>query len=136
MTPSPRFLLDTNICIYIINKKPPEIFERFSRHAIGSIAISSITGAELHYGVSKSGSAKNQQALAKFLAPLEVLPFDDTAMQHYGRLRAQLERKGTPIGPMDLLIAAHALSLGLTLVSNNTREFERVPDLRLENWVE
>lgn len=132
---APRYLLDTNICIYIINRKPPEVFRHFDGLSVGDIAISSITGAELAHGVAKSGSPRNQQALDKFLTPLDILPFDMQAMQHYGRLRAQLERQGMPIGPLDTLIAAHALALGCTLVTNNLREFERVPGLALENWV-
>ncbi|PWG62715.1 type II toxin-antitoxin system tRNA(fMet)-specific endonuclease VapC [Spiribacter halobius] len=129
------FLLDTNTCIYIINRRPPEVFERFRGHAIGEIGISSITGAELTFGVAKSGSRRNRAALDKFLAPLDILPFDEAAMRQYGPLRAHLEREGQPIGSMDLLIAAHALALGYTLITNNLREFARVPNLPLENWV-
>lgn len=131
-----HYLLDTNICIYIINRKPPEIFRYFSKLSAGTVGISAITGAELAFGVAKSGSPRNQEALAKFLAPLEILPFDAHAMQHYGAVRRDLERAGTPIGALDTLIAAHALALGVTLVSNNLREFSRVPGLRLENWAE
>ena len=129
-----RYLLDTNICIYIINRKPTEVFQRFEGLTVGDIGISSITGAELVYGVEKSGSARNRQALEKFLAPLEVITFDDAAMRQYGQLRARLEKQGTPIGPLDMLIAAHAMVLGSILVTNNTREFERIPSLALENW--
>jgi tRNA(fMet)-specific endonuclease VapC len=132
----PRFLLDTNICIYIINRKPMGVFERFDGLGLGELAISSITGAELDFGVAKSGSQRNRWALEKFLAPLEVLPFDEAAMLRYGPLRAHLEAQGTPIGALDVLIAAHALALDVTLVTNNLREFQRVPKLRLENWVE
>lgn len=135
-TTTPRYLLDTNICIYIINRKPPEVFRHFEGLSVGDIAISSITGAELAHGVAKSGSPRNQQALEKFLMPLDILAFDTMAMHHYGRLRTQLERLGTPIGPLDTLIAAHALALGCTLVTNNLREFERVPGLPLENWAQ
>lgn len=131
----PRYLLDTNICIYIINRKPAGVFAHFEGLSVGEIAISSITGAELAYGVAKSGSARNQQALQKFLGPLDVVAFDAAAMHQYGRLRARLEDQGTPIGPLDMLIAAHALALRATLVTNNLREFERVPGLALENWV-
>lgn len=130
----PRYLLDTNICIYVINRKPPEVFGRFDGLSIGDIGISSITGAELAYGVAKSGSARNRRALEQFLAPLEVMPFDAVAMRHYGELRSRLEKQGTPIGPLDLLIAAHALALDSILVTNNLREFERIPGLALENW--
>jgi tRNA(fMet)-specific endonuclease VapC len=130
-----RYLLDTNTCIYIINRRPPQVFERFEGLKLGDVAISSITGAELLYGVAKSGSARNEAALAKFLAPLDVLPFDETAMHRYGALRSLLERRGTPIGALDLLIAAHGLALNATLVTNNLREFQRVPALRLDNWI-
>lgn len=131
---APRFLLDTNICIYVINRRPAAVFERFAALRLGDVAISSITGAELAFGVAKSGSTRNQAALDKFLAPLDILDFDEQAMRAYGPLRANLERAGTPIGALDLLIAAHALALGCTLVSNNLREFERIRDLRTENW--
>lgn len=132
----PDFLLDINICITIINRRPAGVFEHFSGLAYGQVGISSITGAELRFGVAKSGSARNQQALDKFLAPLEVMPFDEGAMRQYGALRAHLEAGGTPIGAMDTLIAAHALTLGSVLVTNNEREFQRVPGLLLENWAE
>lgn len=130
-----KVMLDTNICIYLIKRQPPNILDHFLSHPVGDIGISSITAAELAYGVSKSRHAtKNRQALEQFLAPLEVASFDQVAAWAYGRLRAQLEVKGTPIGSMDMLIAAHALSLGVRLVSNNVREFRRVPGLRLANW--
>jgi tRNA(fMet)-specific endonuclease VapC len=135
VTVGPRFLLDTNICIYIINRRPMAVFERFADLRVGEIGISSITGAELDFGVAKSGSARNRDALAKFLAPLEILPFDEAAMRAYGPIRAGLERGGNPIGALDLLIAAHAQSLDVSLVTNNVREFSRVPGLRLENWI-
>ncbi|MDO5090985.1 MAG: PIN domain-containing protein [Cardiobacteriaceae bacterium] len=131
-----RYLLDTNICIYIINRKPPGIFRHFAALPADSVGISAITGAELAFGVAKSGSQRNQDALAKFLAPLEILPFDAHAMQRYGAVRRDLEKAGTPIGALDTLIAAHALALDVILVSNNLREFARVPGLRLANWAE
>jgi tRNA(fMet)-specific endonuclease VapC len=131
-----KVMLDTNICIYLIKQQPSTVIERFQLQPVGEIGISSITAAELAYGVSKSRSAsKNRHALEQFLAPLEVAAFDQAAAWSYGRLRGQLEVKGTLIGSMDMLIAAHALSLGVRLVSNNVREFRRVPGLRLENWV-
>lgn len=133
---APAFLLDTNICIYIINGRSAGALQRFSGLQYGQVGISSITGAELCFGVSESASARNQQALDKFLAPLEVMPFDEGAMREYGRLRAHLEACGTPIGAMDLLIAAHALALSSVLVTNNLREFRRVPGLSLENWAD
>jgi tRNA(fMet)-specific endonuclease VapC len=128
-------LLDTNICIHVINAKPPAVLERFRQYRMGEIGLCSVVAAELAYGVAKSGSARNRQALEMFLAPLIILPFDDAAVWAYGNLRAELERKGTPIGALDTMIAAHALSQQSTLVTNNTREFARVPGLALENWV-
>ncbi len=128
-------LLDTNTCIYIINQRPAHVLARFRQHKAGDIGLSAVVAAELAYGVSKSGSQRNLQALQMFLAPLEVLPFDEGVVWQYGILRAQLERQGTPIGPMDTMIAAHAVALDAILVTNNMREFERVPGLRLQNWV-
>lgn len=129
-------LLDTNICIYVINAKPPEVLARFHRFRLGEIGISAVVAAELAYGVAKSGSARNRAALKMFLTPLEILPFDDKAFWAYGDLRADLERQGKSIGAMDTMIAAHALSRDAVLVTNNTREFIRVNGLRLENWAE
>ncbi len=129
-------LLDTNICIHVINARPPAVLERFRQHRMGEIAMCSVVAAELAYGVAKSGSTRNRQALEMFLAPLVILPFDEAALWVYGDLRAELERKGTPIGSLDTMIAAHALSQQSTLVTNNTREFARVPGLALENWVQ
>ena len=128
-------LLDTNICIHIINAKPAAVLQRFRGYRMGEIGVCSVVAAELAYGVAKSGSARNRQALDLFLGPLEILPFDEAALWVYGDLRANLERKGTPIGALDALIAAHALSLQATLVTNNLAEFERIPGLQLDNWV-
>ena len=128
-------LLDTDTCIYIINARPPDVLARFRRYRLGDLGISSVTAAELAYGVAKGGSARNRSALEMFLAPLDVMPFDDRAFWIYGDLRATLEQRGQPIGAMDTLIAAHALALDAILVTNNTREFGRVNGLRLENWV-
>ncbi len=128
-------LLDTNICIYIINAKPPAVLERFRQYRMGDIGLCSVVAAELAFGVAKSDSARNRQALEMFLAPLIILPFDTAAMWVYGDLRANLERRGTPIGSLDTMIAAHALSQQALLISNNTREFSKVPDLQLDNWV-
>jgi tRNA(fMet)-specific endonuclease VapC len=130
-----EYLLDTNICIYIIKKRPINVFEKFRSSSIGSIGISSITLAELQYGIMKSSyPEKNQEALNKFLTPLEIVDFDYRATIEYGKIRADLERKGIPIGPLDTLIAAHAKSLDLVLVTNNEKEFERISELKVENW--
>ena len=128
-------LLDTNICIYIINAKPAAVLQRFRDYRMGEIGLCSVVAAELAYGVAKSGSARNRQALEMFLAPLMILPFDEAAVWAYGDLRSDLERRGQPIGALDTMIAAHALSQNATLVTNNLSEFERVPGLQLENWV-
>ncbi len=131
-----RYLLDTNICIYLIRRRPARVRERFERCAVGDIGLSTVTLAELQYGVAKSAfPARNQEALEAFTLPLAIVPFDAAAAVSYGPVRADLERQGTPIGAMDLLIAAHALSLRVILVTNNTREFARVEGLQVENWV-
>lgn len=131
-----KYLLDTNICIYIIRQHPPQVINRLKSCRIGDFAISSITLAELEYGAVKSSRPEqNREALLSFVSPLEILPFDDHAALHYGEIRVGLERSGQTIGAMDLLIAAQARSIPLTLVTNNAREFERVPRLLLENWV-
>ena len=131
-----RFLLDTNICIYIIKKKPKQVIDMFLTLPIGSVGISSITLAELQYGIAKSINVeKNREALEKFLTPFEVLDFDQNAANCYGDIRAELERKGTQIGSLDMLIAAHARSLDVILVTNNEKEFVRIVDLKIENWV-
>ncbi|MDE3233628.1 MAG: type II toxin-antitoxin system VapC family toxin [Pseudomonadota bacterium] len=129
-------LLDTNTCIYIINNRPPNVLERFRKYKAGEVGISSIAASELAYGVAKSGSVKNRKALDMFLAPLKVLPFDSQCLWFYADLRASLEKQGLTIGAMDTLIAAHALSIDGTLVTNNLKEFARVPKLKLENWFE
>ncbi|MBE9101098.1 type II toxin-antitoxin system tRNA(fMet)-specific endonuclease VapC [Vacuolonema iberomarrocanum] len=132
-----QYLLDTNICIYLIKQKPPKVSARFQNLSLSDIGVSSITIAELEYGVYKSQQQeKNRSALMQFLIPLEIVEFDPTAATAYGVIRSDLERRGLVIGSMDMLIAAHALSLGVTLVSNNTREFSRIPNLSLENWAE
>ncbi len=127
-------LLDTNICIYVINARPPAVLARFRQHRLGEIGVSSVVAAELAFGVAKSGSARNRQALEMFLAPLAVLPFDDAAAWAYGTLRAELERRGTSIGGLDTLIAAHAISRQAQLVTHHTREFAQVPGLQLADW--
>ena len=131
------YMLDTNICIYVMKKKPEHVLRRFREEMDGGICISSITLAELEYGMKHSSDpVKNEQALLRFLAPLSVLPFGAAAASEYGEIRAYLQSRGTPIGPLDMLIAAHARVEGMTLVTKNMREFERVPELDLENWAE
>ena len=130
-----KYMLDTNICIYIIKRKPEVVLERFFRTEIAQIGVSSITLSELMYGVSKSSKPEqNHIALLQFMAPLEILPYGDDAAQYYGDIRVHLERQGTPIGSLDMLIAAHALSASCTLITNNEKEFIRVPNLKTENW--
>ena len=131
-----RYILDTNICIYAIKNQPAQVLTQLRAREAEGIGISSISVAELYFGVSKSGSARNLAALQQFLEPLEIADFDLNAAQVYGTLRYALERLGTPIGPLDMQIAAHALALEATLVTNNVREFGRVPDLKLINWAE
>ena len=131
-----RFIFDTNICIYIIKRKPVQLLDRLRTLDVSDVAISSITLSELEYGVAKSSRpAQNRDALSAFLVPLEILAFDQGAAFHYGEIRAFLERKGIIIGAMDMLIASHARSLSLTLVTNNIGEFSRVPGLHVENWL-
>lgn len=130
-----KYLLDTNICIYIIKKSPESIIEKFKSLRMGDIGISAVTLAELRFGVANSlQKHKNQAALDEFISPIEVLPFDDLAANHYGEIRAVLQKKGIPIGPLDMMIAAHALSLNVILVTNNTKEFNRIGPLKIENW--
>jgi tRNA(fMet)-specific endonuclease VapC len=131
-----RFMLDTNICVELLRGRAPLVFQHLKRYQPDDIAISSISLAELQYGVAKSARpAHNAELLVRFCAPLAILNFDDKAAQIYGTLRAGLERKGTQIGPLDTLIASHALSTGLTLVTNNEREFRRVAGLSVEKWM-
>lgn len=130
-----KIMLDTNICIYIIKRQPAAVLKRFLEYQIGDIGISSITLSELRYGVAKSTHReKNTKALDEFIIPLEVVSFDEAAAHVYGDIRAALEKAGTPIGAMDMLIAAHALSMGIPLVTNNTREFVRIPALNSIDW--
>ena len=129
-----RYLLDTNICIYVIKERPRLMLESFNRHA-GRMAISAITLSELLHGVEKSAAPeRNLDVVENFCSRIDLLSYGPKASLHYGQIRTALERRGTPIGVNDLHIAAHARSEGLTLVSNNLREFERVEGLLLENW--
>jgi tRNA(fMet)-specific endonuclease VapC len=130
-----KYLLDTNIVIYVLKRRPKEVLDIFNANA-SRMAISSITLSELIYGAEKSlNTDKNLEAVEEFVSHLEVLPYDAKASQHYGQIKAALEKKGQIIGENDIHIAAHAISHGLILVSNNVREFKRVPNLALETWV-
>ncbi len=130
-----KLLLDTNICIYLIKRQPVTVLERFRAYRAGDIGISSITLSELRFGVAKSEyQAKNAEALGEFLTPLEIVPFGEEAAFAHGEIRAALEKAGKVIGSMDMLIAAHAVALSVPLVTNNTREFERVSHLQVLDW--
>lgn len=132
-----KYMLDTNICIYAMKNKPEKVLQRLKEEINEGVCISSITLAELEYGMKHSSNpAKNELALLRFLVPLSVLPFGAAAASEYGEIRAFLQKQGVPIGPLDMLIAGHAKAEEITLVTNNVREFERVPLLELENWVE
>ena len=130
-----KYLLDTNTCIYVINKKSQAIVERIRKKKPEDVAVSSITLAELEYGVSRSQYPdRNRVALLQFLFPFMIVDFDQMAAQEYGTIRTKLESVGKPIGPMDMLIAAQAKALNLIVVTNNEKEFKRVEGLRIENW--
>jgi tRNA(fMet)-specific endonuclease VapC len=130
-----KYLIDTNICIYIMNKRPVAVIKKFKQFELGEIGISTMTVSELQYGVAKSTyREKNQQHLEEFIAPLEILTYDEMAARAYGDIRFQLEKYGQPIRPLDLLIAAHALSQDLVLITNNDMEFKRIKNLKVENW--
>ncbi len=130
-----NYLLDTNICVLLIRQKSPQLLAHLTTYGLADVGISVITVAELQYGVHNSSQIQqNQQALDQFLLPLTILPFDAAATLSYGQIRATLERQGLPIGLLDTLVAAHALSARLTLVTNNVREFSRVNGLQIEDW--
>ena len=132
-----RYMLDTNICIYVIKHKPETVFRKLQTIHPEDVCISSVTYAELVHGVEKSIAVeKNRLALSMLLANMEILDFDVDAADCYGKSRAGLEKKGTPIGPLDMMIAGHAQSLGYTIVTNNVKEFSRVAALKIENWAE
>jgi tRNA(fMet)-specific endonuclease VapC len=129
-----KYLLDTNILIYVIKNRPAAARERFMRHH-GQMAVSTVSLMELIYGAERSAAPeRNLRDIEGLIARMDVLSFDAFAAAHAGRIRVDLSREGTPIGPYDQMIAGHARSLGLTLVSNNVKDFERVPGLLLENW--
>jgi len=130
-----KYMLDTNICIYLIKQKFRNVLKHFESHGVGDIGLSSITLAELRYGVAKSRhSEKNRQALDEFILPLKIADFDEKAAEKYGTIRTLLEKDGRIVGPMDMLIGAHAMSLRATLVTNNTREFKQIKNLKVVDW--
>jgi len=131
-----RYMLDTNICIYIINKRPAHVFDVFKQYELGELCISSVTTSELYYGVEKSKNKfRNIHALNKFLMPFSIITYDNDDSIKYGKVRSKLEKKGQVIGSMDLMIAAQALSKEFILVTNNEKEFLRVNNLKVKNWV-
>jgi tRNA(fMet)-specific endonuclease VapC len=131
-----RFMLDTDLCIALIKRKPAKMLDKLTSHAPGDVGLSTVSLAELRYGVAKSAQKeRNSQALDEFLLPLEIADFDEMSAGSYGEVRAALENAGTPIGPLDTQIGAHALSLGAVLVTHNTREFRRIPGLAVEDWL-
>jgi tRNA(fMet)-specific endonuclease VapC len=131
-----KWMLDTDTCIALIKRKPPELLKRLQAKAVGDVGISSVTLAELRFGVAKSARPEqNRAALDQFLLPLDIAAFDELAAETYGDIRAKLEAKGMPIGPLDTLIAGHALNLNVILVTHNLKEFRRVKDLRMEDWL-
>ncbi len=130
------YMLDTNICIYILKKRPLTVFKRFENLDVDDLCISIVTYAELQYGVEKSiKKRENKIIVNELVSRLLILSWDEGAAMEYGKIRAYLDRKGNPIGNMDLLIASHAKSNRHTLVTNNLKEFKKIPQLKLENWV-
>ena len=130
-----KYMLDTNICIFAIKHKPPALIRNFLQHDPDDLCISAITYAELMHGAEKSREPnRNRIAVTLFLSSITILDFDSCEAEEYGKIRAELEKNGTPIGPMDMLIASHAQAEGLTLVTNNTRKFNRVEELDVEEW--
>lgn len=131
-----KWMLDTDTCIALIKRQPPTLIKRLQARAVGDVGISSITLAELQFGVSKSARRhQNEAALGQFLLPFEIAAFDELAAGSYGDVRAEIERNGTPIGPLDTLIAGHALSLNVVLITHNLREFKRITGLRIDDWL-
>ena len=132
-----RYMLDTNICIYVIKHKPEKVFQKLQEVDPEEVCVSSVTYAELVHGVEKSAAVeKNRLALSILFANIEILDFDVDAANCYGKIGAGLEKKGTPIGPLDMMIAGHAMSKGYIVVTNNVKEFSRVRNLKIENWAE
>lgn len=132
-----KYMLDTNICIYVIKHKPEKVFLRLQEVDPSDVCISSVTYTELVHGVEKNAAVeRNRLALSLLLSNIEILSFDISAADEYGKIRADLERKGTPIGPLDIMIAGHAKSVACTVVTNNVKEFSRVDGLKIDNWAE
>lgn len=132
-----KYMLDTNICIYVMKNRPNNVIKKFLSHDPEELCISAITYAELMHGVEKSMAVeRNRIALSLFLSPITIIDFDMRAAEEYGKIRSDLEKRGTPIGPMDTLIAGHAKSRDLILVTNNTKEFDRVAGLSVEDWTQ
>ena len=130
-----RFMLDTNTCVDLIRRRDDRILRKMQRLRPDDLCVSSVTLSELEYGAAKSAApGRNRLALAEFMTPLRVVPYDDAVAPVYGQVRADLERAGTPIGPLDTIIVAHALALGLIVVTDNEREFRRVSGLKIQNW--
>ena len=131
-----KIMLDTNTCIAIIRRKPPQVLKRFNAYKVGDIGISWVTLAELEFGVAKSQrTEQNQAALNDFILPMEIANFDAETARVYGRVRALLEKNGTPIGSLDMMIGAHALAFGVTLATNNSRKFSRIKGLTMVDWL-
>jgi len=131
-----RYMLDTNICSYVLRSRPPSVKARFEKTRPGALAVSTVVLAELLYGAARHPKAVAiRREIADLVSRLTVIPWDEAAAEHYGALRAALEKAGTPLGAMDMMIAAHARSVGATLVSNDVRHFDRVEGLRVANWV-
>lgn len=130
-----KYLLDTNICMYIIHDRTHSLRRRLRSMRTGDVGISAITLAELSYGLISSEHERSIDTLQRFIAPLIIASYDSSAAGQYGIMLAELRKKGTSVGAMDLLIASHATALGVTLVTNNIRDFRRIPGLRTENWV-
>jgi len=131
-----KYLLDTNICIYIIKNQYTEIVHRIESVGVDNIGVSSITVAEMEFGIAKSSNPKQAESkLYEFLVPFEIYDFNASSARHYGRIRAELTKNGTPIGPMDMLIASIAMANDMTIVTNNVKEFERIGELQIENWI-
>ncbi len=128
------YMLDTNMCIYVIKNRPESVLDKFNEHH-GGMCVSSVVASELYYGAAKSGFKKHFEQVESFLSRLKIMPFEDIDSSVAGQIRGTLAVKGTPIGPYDVLIAGHAKARGLILVTNNKKEFERVEGLRLENWI-